>query len=154
MPRIELAKSIEARKLNRRTGRPVDTLWLTVPFGAILENAVEKGDLVEFSYLGELYHCRRGDIKDAPITDIGMPVEASRESAPAGNGEKAVEPMLRWERLRSNYGDVRRTKVPGGWLLSMEAGTGGGLVFYPDPGHRWDGEGADRQPAPGRELPG
>jgi hypothetical protein len=139
MPTVELAKSIEARKLNRRTGRPVDTLWLTVPFGAILENVVEKGDLVEFSYLGELYHCRRGDIPDfLPAA----PGEASVASVAADGRAKPPERLLQWERLRSNYGDVRRTKVPGGWLISMEAGNCGGLVFYPDSGHRWNGEGA------------
>jgi hypothetical protein len=143
MPTVELAKSIEARKLNRRTGRPVDTLWLTVPFGAILENAVEKGDLIEFSYLGDLYHCRREDIKDS-LNAAAASDEASRESAVAEKGDAVLEPVLRWEKLRSNYGDVRRAKVPGGWLLSMEAGAGGGLVFYPDSEHCWNGEGADR----------
>ena len=154
MPRVELAKSIEARKLNRWTGRPVDTLWLTVPFGAILENIVEKGDLVEFAYLGELYHCKQSDVKDL-LRAAEVPVgEVSTElpgNAPGGNWSKPVETILRWEKLRSDYGDVRRAKVPGGWLISMDSGS---LVFYPDPGHCWDGGGADRQPAPGRELPG
>ena len=29
-----------------------------------------------------------------------------------------------------------RAKVPGGWLISI---TNGGMTFYPDPNHSWDG---------------
>jgi hypothetical protein len=32
-----------------------------------------------------------------------------------------------------------RAKVPGGWLVFMQMGTAGGMVFYPDLEHRWDG---------------
>ena len=35
-------------------------------------------------------------------------------------------------------GDVYRTKVPGGWLV-MITNNARGLMFYPDPEHKWDG---------------
>ena len=34
---------------------------------------------------------------------------------------------------------VNRAKVPGGWLLVVLSNSGGGLTFYPDPEHKWDG---------------
>ena len=50
-------------------------------------------------------------------------------------------PKLEWEEispggLRSPTQAIVRTPIPGGWLLS---GFTGGLVFVPDPQHRWDG---------------
>ncbi|MDB9529485.1 hypothetical protein PN498_26075 [Oscillatoria sp. CS-180] len=34
-----------------------------------------------------------------------------------------------------------RAKVPGGWLVAIRCGggEGGGVTFYPDPYHQWDG---------------
>ena len=34
---------------------------------------------------------------------------------------------------------VSRAKVPGGWLLIAIGNSGGGLTFYSDPQHKWDG---------------
>ena len=47
---------------------------------------------------------------------------------------------------------IERAKVPGGWLVAFSEGASGagsyggecgfgsgGLTFYPDPNHRWDG---------------
>jgi hypothetical protein len=113
MPTVELAKSIEARKLNRRTGRPVDTLWLTVPFGAILENVVEKGDLVEFSYLGELYHCRRGDIPTFLTAAPAAPGEACVESVAAGRASRTLAAMG-----ETQIGLWRRTTDEGPWRMA------------------------------------
>ena len=48
------------------------------------------------------------------------------------------------QRSPSRRGELYRAKVPGGWLVlwdlepSHEAGAGG-LTFYPDPDHKWDG---------------
>jgi hypothetical protein len=48
-----------------------------------------------------------------------------------------------WEELESAGGllAVRRAKVPGGWLVYTSNGYHhhGGLTFYPDPDHLWDG---------------
>ena len=32
-----------------------------------------------------------------------------------------------------------RAAVPGGWLVFFQMGTAGGVTFYPDHEHRWDG---------------
>ena len=40
------------------------------------------------------------------------------------------------------YGEMRRAKIPGGWLVTWcPAGVteGTGLTFVPDPQHEWDG---------------
>lgn len=54
--------------------------------------------------------------------------------------------MLVWESLKTTCEDqpgnvfiMRRAKVPGGWLLTVGVGNGGGVTFYPDPKHQWDG---------------
>jgi len=43
-----------------------------------------------------------------------------------------------WIRIKA------RAKVPGGWLVRTKGDTsqdspGGGMCFYPDPNHEWDG---------------
>lgn len=65
MASVELTKSIEARKLNKRTMRPVSTDWVTLPFGAILEDLTEDRDDVKFYYLGEPYMCPAEAVRDA-----------------------------------------------------------------------------------------
>jgi hypothetical protein len=34
---------------------------------------------------------------------------------------------------------MNRAKIPGGWLLVSTSVAGGGVTFYPDPEHKWDG---------------
>ena len=48
---------------------------------------------------------------------------------------------LVWEKLANNEFLMltRRAKVPGGWLVYVAIGSGGGVTFYPDPNHTWDG---------------
>jgi hypothetical protein len=49
---------------------------------------------------------------------------------------------LYWEEVKSDpsqYWNVHRAKVPGGWLVLAAYGTNSGLTFYPDPDHDWDG---------------
>jgi hypothetical protein len=33
---------------------------------------------------------------------------------------------------------VKRARVPGGWLVFVEAVLTSNLIFYPDPRHEWD----------------
>jgi hypothetical protein len=47
--------------------------------------------------------------------------------------------MLKWEELKSDVFMVFRAKVPGGWLVFARRGDDGGLTFYPDPDHQWNG---------------
>ena len=57
----------------------------------------------------------------------------------AATSERAIV----WEELESVGGllAVRRAKVPGGWLIYASNGYHhhGGMTFYPDPEHRWNG---------------
>lgn len=50
---------------------------------------------------------------------------------------------LNWEKIDSrgqNFSSyIERAKVPGGWLLKPRTADGGGMTFYPDPNHKWDG---------------
>ncbi len=71
MAKFELTKSIEARKLNPRTKVPLND-YHTIPYGAIIENLVDKGDEEQFSYLGEFYQYSSEDLKAAsrPIAPV------------------------------------------------------------------------------------
>ena len=55
-----------------------------------------------------------------------------------------TRPKLVWEKLSSsNNIEAYRTKVPGGWFVYVlqEYRDTGGVFFYADPAHRWDGTG-------------
>ena len=72
MAKFELTKSIEALKLNPRTMVPLND-WHTIPFGAIIDDRIDKGDVEQFSYLGEYYQYSKEDLKAAskPIAPVG-----------------------------------------------------------------------------------
>jgi len=71
-------------------------------------------------------------------------------------------PTIEWEVLQAARTPgglsfhVYRARVPGGWLVyvHLDPDCGGGVTFYPDPGHKWDGgslpEGAVDDPKPSR----
>lgn len=71
MAKFELTKSIEARKLNPRTMVPLNE-WQTIPFGAIIDNLMDRDDVTQFSYLGEHYEYALRDLKAAsqPILPV------------------------------------------------------------------------------------
>jgi hypothetical protein len=51
---------------------------------------------------------------------------------------------FKWEELKKvRGGSLMRAKVPGGWLVYFQTSgltyPTGGLTFYPDPKHEWDG---------------
>jgi hypothetical protein len=71
MAKFELTKSIEARKLNPRTRVPLNEYY-TIPFGGIIDNLVDKGEVEHFSYLGEHYQYPTDDLKAAsrPIVPV------------------------------------------------------------------------------------
>jgi hypothetical protein len=50
-------------------------------------------------------------------------------------------PKLQFEKLDVGAlsARVHRTMIPGGWLLLVTSNSGGGLTFYSDPEHKWDG---------------
>ena len=52
-------------------------------------------------------------------------------------------PKLKFEKLDASTLSastiMNRAKIPGGWLLVSTSNAGGGVTFYPDPEHKWDG---------------
>lgn len=162
MAKFELIKSIEARKLNPRTGIPTTDLPVSVPFGAVIEDIKQDRDDAKFYYLGQYLVCAYDVLERAIVpaaqpspnatagasgaspaqpacsasSAASAPVPAvAREAAPPGPGA----PRLVWEGLPSTQGQCMRAKVPGGWLVSL----GAGLAFYPDPAHDWNGASPD-----------
>ncbi|MFB3825436.1 MAG: hypothetical protein ACE15B_01660 [Bryobacteraceae bacterium] len=128
MPTFTLAKTIEAKKLNKRTLSPLPEPEVSIPFGAILEMLAPDRDMDRFTYLGEPFQCRHEVLARALVE--AKPAEPVREEAPAPPAQKFV-----WEQVASTPCTLLRAKVPGGWLVMA----GSGLAFYPDPGHQWDG---------------
>jgi len=53
----------------------------------------------------------------------------------------AAMPKLKFEKLDVDAlsARVNRAKIPGGWLVISISSSGGGVTFYPDPQHKWDG---------------
>jgi len=130
LSKLSLTKSIEARKLNPRTGVPTTDPDVTIPFGAIIDNVVEDGEMKRFTYHGEPYRCAHDLLASATEA-------AAAPAAPAQGTPAAVKPALRWEALESTPCPLLRAKVPGGWLVA--SGAGAGVTFYPDASHEWDG---------------
>ncbi|MGA9623601.1 MAG: hypothetical protein WBQ65_03970 [Bryobacteraceae bacterium] len=134
MTKVELNKSIEARKLNQRTGLPLTGPEATIPYGAIIEHLETDRDQEKFHYLGELYSCRHEVFVSA--VNPAAPAAPAPQTAPG----EPVASKLQWEPLDSRPGVpgpyLLRAKVPGGWLVALG---GASVTFYPDPEHRWDG---------------
>jgi hypothetical protein len=135
VPIVSLSKTIEATKLNKRTGFAESGPDITIPFGGLVEHVSTERGMVRFTYMGEPYRCAedlweaaaRDSAASAPTRDPGS---NSAPLAPANGG-------LVWEALASARVPLLRTKVPGGWLLATNSGS---LTFYPDPTHQWDGK--------------
>ncbi|HEY3742493.1 MAG TPA: hypothetical protein VGL53_21740 [Bryobacteraceae bacterium] len=58
MAKAELTKTIEARRLNKRTMRPISNDPFPIPYGAIVDLLQEDGDQMQFMYLGEPYESK------------------------------------------------------------------------------------------------
>ena len=64
------------------------------------------------------------------------------KNVPAAKTDKKE---LVWETIACQFKpgkdaeDGFRAKVPGGWFVSVCRNKGGGVFFYPDPGHLWKG---------------
>lgn len=147
MAKFELTKSVEARKLNKRTNQSTNDPPVTIPYGAILDSVEHAPEYVRFSYLAELFQVKPEAVRGAlhPLGGAEHPPEAisdfpSSPDSPAVTASviappKGVPVALLFERLSSNL-QIFRTKVPGGWLV---ASSGGGVTFVPDVDHTWDG---------------
>src|ERR1017187_3565184 len=115
--RLELNKSIEARKLNKRTGSPTTDPEVVIPYGAFVENVEADRDFERFTYLGELYQCThtlRASATDprawkaqlAPAAEPATPAASSAgQSAPAA-------PRLQWEPLDRSEEQTSELQTP------------------------------------------
>lgn len=65
MTKAELTKTIEARKLNKRTMRPISNDPYTIPFGAIIDQLKEDRDQIQFLYLGEPFESKADTVLHA-----------------------------------------------------------------------------------------
>ena len=140
MPKLSLRKTIEATKLNKRTGLAERGPDETISFGALVEFVSSERDSVRFSYMGETYRCPEDEWRSATVEVSGAsdPTTETSKDAAAANGGNPGKPGLIWEALSSTLPGVARAKVPGGWLVSM-SGQSSGLTFLPDSAHEWDG---------------
>jgi hypothetical protein len=129
----ELAKSIEAKKLNKRSKLPLPEPAVTIPFGALVQEIEEDGAQARFAYLGELYQCSLDLLNRAVGASAGTHSAAESGTANAAR----TEAPFRWQEIRTNLGELQRASVPGGWLLM--SGSSRSITFYPDPDHAWDG---------------
>jgi hypothetical protein len=139
MSKLEVTKTIEARKLNKRTRQPVAEPPVTIPYGAILSDVVENDGMMAFMHLGELYQCRSEILRPASHPLGGGPAAGPVASSPAA-APPAPEPVtFTWEKLAAGREVAMRAKLPGGWLIATGEGPARSVVFYPDAGHKWDG---------------
>ena len=141
-PSLSLTKMIEATKLHPRTGLPLGVPPVTVPFGALIEPVGADRDNERFTYLAELFECKRdlflsatgGAKKAEEAAPAPEAVDPAAETAP--EPEVVSGPRLTWARVGSSNYTVMRAAVPGGWLVALN---GNGLAFVPDAKHGWDG---------------
>lgn len=135
MAKISLGKTIEAVKLNKRTGFPEAGPEVNIPFGALVEELAAERDTVKFSYLGEPYRCSQ-DLWESAMRAAGSAPPVPRPAAASPVSTVPAGPALAWQKVAGNQFNVSRAKVRGGWLVAVE---GTGLVFVPDTSHEWDG---------------
>jgi hypothetical protein len=136
MPVLELGKSIECIRLNKRNRLPMGDPPRTIPFGALVEEIRETGDRASFIYLGELYECPADVLRSALLVSGSAQPNggAARTETRAPGAAPKQSASLEWESLPSSQGSFSRAKVPGGWLLASDANA---LVFIPDQEHAW-----------------
>ncbi|MBS1831722.1 MAG: hypothetical protein JST65_03365 [Acidobacteria bacterium] len=65
MVKAELTKTIEARKLNKRTMRALSPDPVTIPFGGILDKIESDDYVMRFFYLGEPFETDLMKVKGA-----------------------------------------------------------------------------------------
>jgi len=137
--KLTLNKSIEAKKLNKRTGAPATEPESTVPYGAIIDYQGPDGSAERFMYMGELFRCAH-DLLASAMEGGKIPKVAADPASSAvavTAAEPAVQqPRLEFATLPSTHHSLTRAKVPGGWLV-VAGGTG--IAFLPDAAHEWDG---------------
>ena len=82
MAKFEFTKTLEANKLNKRTGSPINEVR-TISYGAVIENLEEDGDYLKFTFLGEPYRIRE-DILRSALRPVGAAMRPPPPSACGG----------------------------------------------------------------------
>lgn len=139
MSKLEVIKTIEARKLNRRSRLALAEPPVTIPYGAILDEVVENGDYIEFTYLRDLYQCKAEILRPAShplLPEAGAAPPTAVAGTTTGAAPAAAPAAFVWQPVRTTSIPTSRAKVPGGWLIAVGQS---GVTFYPDPEHSWDG---------------
>ncbi len=132
---IELSKSIEAIKLNKRTGIPTNEPPVTIPFGAVVLDVQQDRDCDNFTFLGERYRCAHDVLRAAVAQPAAAAAAIQPESGGAAPQAFPLTPSeVEWEEVKSSRSAMARARVPGGWLVAVEDA---GVTFYPDPEHAW-----------------
>ena len=87
--KAEVLKTLEARKLNKRTMRPISSMTVVIPYGAIVSELKEEDRRLQFTYLGHS-HSLFAPWIDYRITDRvsepddwGQPLLEARAFIPA-----------------------------------------------------------------------
>jgi hypothetical protein len=88
-------------------------------------------------------HVKAHHEEEDPVEAAGVAVEVEEEddepvveAVPAPKIQaKAAAGGFVWQQVGTNKGAMLRGKVAGGWLVKVD----GGVCFYPDAGHKWDG---------------
>lgn len=133
--KLTLNKSIEAKRLNKRTLAPLIGPEVTIPYGGILESAGTDGDFEHFRYMGDLYRVKREAPASAVDSGAIAPAEAGpEEPAPAvaaggAAAASALKPRLQFEALNDG---ISRAKIRGGWLVRP----GASIAYVPDSAHK------------------
>jgi hypothetical protein len=133
MSKFEVSKTVEAVKLNKRTGAPLGQPPISLPFGAIIDQVEESGDFYTFSYLSEPYRMRKDNVKGA-LHALSGTAPTTTVGADPDKPEALPKPSLVFEKLNSTV-PLSRSRIPGGWLVISN----NGIAFVPDPDHSWDG---------------
>ena len=124
------------------------------PLGGLRGRITLTGGLVEFPTISVRSHAMKGRIFWRVIAvgvvlglfavayglcKNGQVLSPSFATAAYG-AEHTGKPRLVFEDINATM-NVTRAKVPGGWLVAVEAWGGGSyaITFYPDPKHEWDG---------------
>ena len=137
MAKFEATKTIEARKMNKRNRQILAAEHpVTIPYGAILDEVVENREMVEFTYLGDLFCCKSEILRAASRSlETSQPVTSSLRDSPSAATTAAV--TFIWEKVNSGSIPTLRAKVQGGWFVAV--GESRSVMFYPDANHTWDG---------------
>ncbi len=83
---LELNKSIEAKRLNKRTGSPTTGPEVVIPYGAMVKNVEPDRDMERFTYLGELYWCPHTLLASATDPQAWNAQQSPAAESPASSG--------------------------------------------------------------------